>query len=160
MISLCRGFSSIEQFLEGNNTHITNLIHGYMSVTNETFKTLNDELRLFLPYTILDHIVGKKPKQLRKWIHVFKKSLLWLATRKSRIKLPAFLLGIESVLSIISFDPTLSIFASGSRFELSYTLFNRSRNFCMQNDSMTSDNERRIWPRYLKFMASSCTLFN
>ena len=60
------------------------LIKGYISITGEDFTNIYTEICTFLPYTILDHMLGKKP-ELENWIEVFKLSKNCTAPRKSWI---------------------------------------------------------------------------
>ena len=76
------GFRLIRDFLSWKNSKMNELIKGYISVTGEKFDDIYTEVCTFLPYTILDHMLGKKP-DLKDWIEVFKLSKNCTAQNKS-----------------------------------------------------------------------------
>ena len=70
------GHKRIEDFINRRNDQMNQLIHGYIDLTREdTFDSLYTEICDFLPYTILDHFMVKKPNDTTLWKNNFRNSL-------------------------------------------------------------------------------------
>ena len=60
---------SIRKFVKHENIEMTNMIAGYSSITGENIDDLYNEIRTFLPYKILDRMIGHKASSSEESLH-------------------------------------------------------------------------------------------
>ena len=70
------GRKSIESFVNHRNKAMAEFMRGYISVNGSTtsINELHREICHFLPYTIIDHLLGKKPKNFLDFAKAFNAS--------------------------------------------------------------------------------------